>query len=88
MPTETLDVAIISTTPVDGLICTDAEFKRWAQLITGQDQFPWESRFYRPDTTSTWLGCRVSEPTHLSVVIINWSEETAEIGVSVSIIAG
>ncbi|MBA3915441.1 MAG: hypothetical protein H0X25_16625 [Acidobacteriales bacterium] len=88
MPMETLDVAIIATLPIDGLICTDAEFERWARLRAGQDEFPWQSKLYRPDTTSTWLGCRVSEPTHLSVVMINWSEQTAEIGISVAIIPG
>ena len=33
MPMEILDVAIISTLPVDGPTCTDVEFERWAQLI-------------------------------------------------------
>ena len=32
MPMETLDVAIISTLPIDGLICTDAEFIRRVSL--------------------------------------------------------
>lgn len=52
----------------------------------GQDQFAWESKFYRPDTAFTSLGYRVPEPTHLPVAFINWSKETAEIGVSVAVI--
>lgn len=69
MPMETLDVAIIFDAANRWVICTDVEFERWARLSSGQDEFPWQSKFYRPDTTSTWLECRVSE-IGISVTII------------------
>ena len=77
---EQLVLSVMSTVPIDIFLCTDTEFHAWARGVS-----PSHLLSQHDDTTSARLTFRARKTNHLSVVLVNDSDSTAQIGIEAMI---